>query len=363
MKKTVFYDAHIASGGRMVPFAGYEMPVEFSGVKNEHILVRKKVGIFDVSHMGEIWVTGDSAGEFIQRMTTNDLYSLRSGKVQYSCFPNGKGGIVDDLLIYKFHDTRYLLVVNASNTEKDWLWLNDNNTEKAVLKNESENTSQLAVQGPLAIMVLQKVTKLELESLPYFTFKIGNIGGVNDVLISNTGYTGAGGYELYFKNDAGPEIYETIMKAGAEFGIAPAGLASRDTLRLEMGFCLYGNGIDDTTSPLEAGLSWITKFVKGNEFIDRNYLEMQKKEGLKRKLVGFELTERGIARKDYPIQNKEGEQIGIVTSGTMSPISLKSIGMGYVAIPYNNMGASIYIVIRNKRIPARIVRPPFYKPE
>lgn len=363
MKKTVFYDAHIASGGRMVPFAGYEMPVEFSGVKNEHILVRKKVGIFDVSHMGEIWVTGDRAGEFIQRMTTNDLYSLPSGKVQYSCFPNGKGGIVDDLLIYKFHDTRYLLVVNASNTEKDWLWLNDNNTEKAVLKNESENTSQLAVQGPLAIMVLQKVTKLELESLPYFTFKIGNIGRVNDVLISNTGYTGAGGYELYFKNDAGPEIYETIMKAGAEFGIAPAGLASRDTLRLEMGFCLYGNDIDDTTSPLEAGLSWITKFVKGNEFIDRNYLEMQKKEGLKRKLVGFELTERGIARKDYPIQNKEGEQIGIVTSGTMSPISLKSIGMGYVAIPYNNMGAAIYIVIRNKRIIARIVRPPFYKPE
>jgi aminomethyltransferase len=363
MKKTVFYDTHVAMGGRMVPFAGYELPVEFSGVKNEHIHVREKVGVFDVSHMGEIWVNGESAEEFVQCMTSNDVQKLSPGKVQYSCFPNNKGGIVDDLLVYKFDDEKYLLVVNASNAEKDWNWLVENNSKGAELINESNNTSQLAVQGPLAQQVLQKITNIDLDTVPFFNFQLGKLGGKDNVIISNTGYTGAGGFELYFRNEDGPDILDAIMEAGKEFDIKPAGLASRDTLRLEMGFCLYGNEIDDTTSPIEAGLGWITKFVDGNDFIGREYNEKQEAEGVKRNLVGFELNERGIPRKDYLILNEEGEEIGIVTSGTMSPLTSKAIGMGYVKVPYSKMETIVYIAIRNKCVPATVVKPPFYKPE
>ncbi len=359
MKKTVFFDSHVEQGGRMVPFAGFEMPVEFSGIKNEHNNVRNNVGVFDVSHMGEIWITGKNASAYIQHLTSNDIQKLTPGKVQYSCFPNGRGGIVDDLLVYMFNDDRYLLVVNASNTEKDWLWMLKNKVEGLSLNNESESTSQLAVQGPNATRVLQKITSVDLLSVPYFHFVEGDMGGKEHVIISNTGYTGAGGFELYFKNEDGPAILNAVMDAGKEFGILPAGLASRDTLRLESGFCLYGNDIDDTTSPLEAGLGWITKFVDGNNFIDREYLEKQKAEGLKRLLVGFELNERGIPRKDYPIVKEDGEPIGVVTSGTMSPLTSKAIGMGYVEIPYSKTGTTIYVSIRNKQIPATIVKPPF----
>lgn len=359
MKKTVFYDAHVSMGGRMVPFAGYEMAIEFSGVKSEHLLVRQGVGIFDVSHMGEIWVTGEKAASFVQYVTSNDIQVLTNGKIQYSCLPNGTGGIVDDLLVYKFDDQKYLLVVNASNIEKDWNWLNKNNSIGAQLKNESDITSQLAIQGPLAQKTLQKLTAANLSEIPYYSFVEGDLAGIRNVIISNTGYTGAGGFELYFHNDYGTTILDAIVEAGKEFDIRPAGLAARDTLRLEMGFCLYGNDIDDTISPLEAGLGWITKFVDGNNFIDREFLEKQKNEGVTRRLVGFELNERGIARKEYTIQNENGEEIGVVTSGTMSPLTSKSIGMGYVNVPYNLVGSTIYIVIRNKRIPATVVKTPF----
>lgn len=363
MKKTVFYDAHLALGGRMVPFAGFEMPVEFSGVKSEHVHVRKKAGIFDVSHMGEVWVTGPDAASFVQHVTSNDIQKLIPGKVQYSCFPNGKGGIIDDLLVYMFDAQKYLLVINASNIEKDWNWLVENNTHGAQLTNASDDYSQLAVQGPLAGKLLQEITPVDLSGIPYYTFTEGEMGGIQDVIISNTGYTGAGGFELYFKNEDGPALFDKIMEAGKPFELAPAGLASRDTLRLEMGFCLYGNDIDDTTSPLEAGLGWITKFVDGNDFIDRPFLEKQKADGITRRLVGFELQERGIARKDYPIQDETGATIGRVTSGTMSPLTSKSIGMGYVDIPFKKEGTTIYIAIRQKRIPAVIVKPPFFKKE
>lgn len=363
MKKTVFYDSHVAMGGRMVPFAGYEMPVEFSGVKNEHIHVRKKVGLFDVSHMGEIWVTGNKAAAFVQQMTSNDVAVLTPGKVQYSCFPNGRGGIVDDLLVYKVEEDKFLLVVNASNIEKDWKWLVENKMDGADLINRSDDTSQLAIQGPDAIKVLQKITEIQLNSLSYYTFVTGNIAGVDNVIISNTGYTGSGGFEIYCDNADGRPLFQAITEAGEEFDMQPAGLASRDTLRLEMGFCLYGNDIDDSTSPLEAGLGWITKFVEGNDFMDREYLELQKENGIKRRLVGFELMERGIARKDYPILDEHDQQIGRVTSGTMSPLSSRSIGMGYVNIPYNKTGNMIYIGIRNKKIPATIVKTPFLQTE
>lgn len=362
MKKTVFHDTHMKMGGRLVPFAGFEMPVEFTGVKKEHIHVREKAGIFDVSHMGEIWVTGERAGELVQRITSNDIQTLTDGKVQYSCFPNGRGGIVDDLLVYRVNAAKYLLVVNASNIEKDWNWVVAHNEKGAELENASDKTSQLAIQGPDARHILQEITPLDLDTIPYYTFKYGEMGGVQDVLISNTGYTGSGGFEIYFRNEDGPDLMEAILKAGEAFDLQPAGLAARDTLRLEMGFCLYGNDIDDTTSPLEAGLGWITKFTDGNDFIDRTFLEDQKARGLTRRLVGFELQERGIARKDYPILNEEGASIGTVTSGTMSPLTGKSIGMGYVQVPFNKVGTPIYIEIRNKRIPALVVKPPFYKP-
>lgn len=359
MKRTVFYNTHVSLGGKVVPFAGFEMPVEFSGVKNEHIHVRKKVGIFDVSHMGEIWVTGPNAAAYVQRMTSNDVQQLEPGKVQYTCFPNGKGGIVDDLLVYKFSDDRFLLVVNASNIEKDFKWLESNRMEGATLSNDSDRISQLAIQGPDAVKVLQKITEINLDEIPYYHFTEGNIGGIDDVIISNTGYTGSGGFELYTGNENGVALFDKIMTAGQEYDIKPAGLAARDTLRLEMGFCLYGNDIDDTTSPLEAGLGWITKFVDGNDFIDREYLEKQKIDGISRRLSGFILQDRGIARKGYPIYSEKGEEIGIVTSGTVSPLTSKSIGMGYINIPFHKRDTKILIGIRNKKIQAVVTRPPF----
>lgn len=347
----------------MVPFAGYEMPVEFSGVKKEHIGVRDGVGVFDVSHMGEIWVTGPQASAFVQKITSNDVRKLDPNKIQYSCMPNMENGIVDDLLVYKFSDEKYFLVVNASNAEKDWNWINENNTEGAHLENASDHFSQLAVQGPKAMKVLQKLTDTDLDAVQYYSFAVGNLAGKENVIISHNGYTGAGGFEIYMNNEDAEHILKEIMKAGEEFNIMPVGLAARDTLRLEMGFCLYGNDIDDTTSPLEAGLGWITKLVEGNDFIGKEKLVQQKEEGLRRKLAGFVMEERAIPRKDYLILNEEGAEIGITTSGTMSPYTGKGIGMGYVALPYTKEGTRIYLQIRNKNIPAIITRPPFFKPE
>ncbi len=347
----------------MVPFAGYEMPLEFSGVRKEHNHVRTKVGVFDVSHMGEIWVEGKNAEAFVQFMTSNNIKNLMPGKTQYSCFPNGEGGIVDDLLVYMFEQNRYLLVVNASNIQKDWDWLLKNNDMGVLLNNASDSMSQLAVQGPDAIKVLQKISTVQLDEIPSFNFVIGDLAGKKNGIISHTGYTGAGGFEIYFDNSDGPAILSALMDAGREYDIQPAGLASRDTLRLEMGLCLYGNDIDDSTSPLEAGLGWITKFVDGNDFIDRKNLEVQKEIGLRKKLVGFELNERGVPRKDYPIMNESGQRIGRVTSGTMSPFTSKAIGLGYVDKDLSMPGTTIYIGIRNNLIPATVVKPPFIEQE
>ncbi len=363
MKRTAFYDIHQEYNGKMVPFAGYEMPVEFSGVKKEHIGVRDGVGVFDVSHMGEVWVTGPKAADFVQKITSNDVRKLDALKIQYSCMPNRNRGIIDDLLVYKFDDEKYFLVVNASNVEKDWNWIKENNTEGAIVENASDDFSQLAVQGPDAIKVLQKLTDTDLDTVTYYSFVVGKLAGMDNVIISHNGYTGAGGFEIYMNNQDAEHILKEIMKAGEEYNIMPVGLAARDTLRLEMGFCLYGNDISDTTSPLEAGLGWITKLVEGNEFIGKEELLKQKEEGLKRKLVGFVMEDRAIPRKDYLIMNEEGVEIGIATSGTMSPFTGKGIGMGYVEMPYIKEGTRIYLQIRNKNIPAIITRPPFYKHE
>lgn len=362
MKRTVFYDFHKSLGARMVPFAGYEMPVEFTGVRQEHINVRENVGIFDVSHMGEIQITGEGAGELVQKLTSNDLQDMVPGKVKYTCFPNGKGGIVDDLVVYKFEGEKYLLVVNASNIQKDYNWIFENNDTPAEIENISDTMSQLAVQGPNAVKVLQKLTDVNMDDIPVYYFKEGTFAGVENVIISHTGYTGSGGFELYFENSGGEKIWNGLFEAGKEFNIAPAGLAARDTLRLEMGYCLYGNDIDDTTSPLEACLGWITKFTEGNHFIDRTRLELQKATGLERRLVGFELLERGIPRQHYKILDQDGDEIGEVTSGTMSPMLNKGIGLGYVNISHASPGNRVSILIREKKIPAMIVRPPFYKP-
>jgi len=361
MNKTVFYDNHVALGARMVPFAGFEMPVEYEGVRQEHVNVREKVGLFDVSHMGEIWIKGPLAFELVQRLTTNDVTKLSPGKIQYTCFPNDEGGIVDDLLIYRYEDERYLLVVNASNIEKDLNWIIKQNIHGATIDNASDRISQLAVQGPKAEALLQTLTDIDLSSISYYNFVTAPFAGADEAIISNSGYTGAGGFELYLHNEDGTQVWEQILKAGKEFGLEPAGLAARDTLRLESGFCLYGNDITDSTSPLEAGLGWITKFVEGNDFINRPYLEQQKAEGVKKRLVGFELLERGIPRQHYPILNGEGETIGEVTSGTISPMLNKGIGLGLIELPYAKSETEIKIGIRKKQIPARIVRPPFYK--
>ena len=349
------------AGARIIPFAGFYMPVEYSGVINEHLTVRNAVGIFDVSHMGEIWVSGPKAFQFLQKVTTNDVGKLYNGRVQYSCFPNGKGGIVDDLLVYRMNDEKYLLVVNASNVQKDWEWLNSQNKECAVLENVSDSISQLAVQGPAAIKILQPLTAETLTEIKYYTFNVADFAGVQDIIISATGYTGSGGFELYFPNRNAETIWKQVMESGMEYGIKPVGLAARDTLRLEMGYCLYGNDIDDTTSPIEAGLDWITKFVDGKDFIDREFLFQQKQEGVSRKLTGFRMLERGIPRQHYPILDNTGVRIGEVTSGTMSPILNEGIGMGYIKTSMSEPGQEILIEIRNKRLKAIVVSPPFYK--
>jgi aminomethyltransferase len=356
MKTTPFTFRHIELGAKMHEFAGYNMPIEYSGITDEHMTVRNGVGVFDVSHMGEFWVKGPKALAFLQKVTSNDVSVLTIGKVQYSCFPNGKGGIVDDLLVYHFEENKYLLVVNASNIQKDWNWCVNNNTEGAELENASDWMAQLAVQGPKATEMLQKLTDVNLSDIPYYTFKVGTFAGVDEIIISNTGYTGAGGFELYFYPENAMKIWNALFETGTEYGIKPIGLGARDTLRLEKGFCLYGNDIDDTTSPIEAGLGWITKFVKGKNFIDRALLEKQKTEGVSRRLVRFELKGRGIPRHEYEIANEKNEIIGHVTSGTMLPDSKKGIGMGYVQSAYSKPGSIIYIKIRANNMEAVVVK-------
>lgn len=359
MKLTSLNARHKALGAKMVPFAGYEMPLQYEGLLLEHETVRTAVGVFDVSHMGEFIVRGEGALDLIQKVTTNDVAALTDGKVQYSCLPNGKGGIVDDLLVYRIDAKTYMLVVNASNIDKDWAHISAHNTFGAELLNISEKTTLLAVQGPKAAEALQSLTDIPLAEMGYYTFKKGRFAGVDNVLVSATGYTGAGGFEVYFDNEHADHMWEAIFKAGEPFGIRPVGLGARDTLRLEMGFCLYGNDIDDTTSPIEAGLGWITKFNK--EFIDRDLLLSQKENGVARKLVGFEMIDRGIPRHDYPIVDVAGNRIGTVTSGTQSPSLKKAIGLGYVETGHSKVGSEIFISIRDKAIKAVVVRPPFYK--
>lgn len=362
VKQTAFHDIHVKLGARMVEFAGFRMPLEYTGVTDEHVTVRTGVGVFDVSHMGEIWVRGPYALDLIQRITTNDASVLIPGKVQYSCMPNGRGGIVDDLLVYCFNGQTYLLVVNAANIEKDWNWIVQQNSMGAVLENASDNISQLAVQGPKAAEILQELTPVNLSEIKYYTFTTGEIAGVPEVIISATGYTGAGGFELYFPNAFAEKIWNAVFEAGKKAGIKPAGLAARDTLRLEMGYCLYGNDIDDTTSPIEAGLGWITKFTEGKNFIDKELLLQQKQNGVTRKLVGFEMIERGIPRQHYAIADASGNKVGEVTSGTMSPMLKKGIGMGYVKTELSTPGTEISIIIREKPVKAVVVKPPFFKP-
>ncbi len=360
MKTTVLKDKHEQMGGKMVPFAGFYLPVQFEGVTAEHETVRNALGVFDVSHMGEIWVEGPKALDLIQWVSSNDASVLHDGKVQYTCFPNDKGGIVDDFLIYRFNEEKYLLVVNASNIEKDFNWLTKQNANiGAKLTNASDEISQLAVQGPLALKAMQKLTKENVEEMPFFTFREISFAGADNVIFSITGYTGSDGCEVYVRNEDALKVYEAVLEAGKEYGIKPIGLAARDTLRLEAGLCLYGNDIDDTTSPIEAGLGWVTKFTK--DFVNRDNLQKQKEEGVSRRLVGFELLEKGISRKGYQIVDEDGQPIGKVTSGTMSPTLNKPIGMGYVNKPHTKAGTIIYIQIRGKAYKAQVVKIPFYK--
>lgn len=361
MKTTPFTEKHIALGAKMHEFAGYNMPIEYSGIIDEHMTVCQSVGVFDVSHMGEFWVKGPHALEFIQQVTSNNAAVLTQGKIQYTCFPNETGGIVDDLLVYAYESDKYMLVVNAANIEKDWNWCVSHNQVGAELENSSDRIGQLAVQGPKALATLQKLTSVDLSSIPYYTFKVGEFAGVPNVILSNTGYTGAGGFELYFYPQDALRIWDAIFEAGAEFGIKPVGLGARDTLRLEMGFCLYGNDIDDTTSPLEAGLGWITKFVDGKNFTNREALERQKKEGVPRKLVGFEMIDRGIPRHGYLLVDGQGESIGRVTSGTMSPVRKIGIGLGYVGIDFAQPGTTIWLDNRGRKLKAQVVKLPFRK--
>ena len=361
MKTTPFTEKHISLGAKMHEFAGYNMPIEYSGIIDEHNTVCQGVGVFDVSHMGEFWVKGPQALAFLQQVTSNDVAALEPGRAQYSCFPNEEGGIVDDLLVYQYEPEKYLLVVNASNIEKDWNWCVSHNSVGAELENSSDRTAQLAIQGPMAIKVLQKLTPIDLSTIPYYHFTHGEFAGEKDVIISNTGYTGAGGFEIYFYPEAAMKIWDAIFEAGAEYGIKPIGLGARDTLRLEMGFCLYGNDLDDHTSPIEAGLGWITKFVEGKNFTNRAALEQQKKEGVSRKLVGFEMIDRGIPRHGYNLLDAEGAVIGHVTSGTMSPTRKIGIGMGYVQKEFSKVGTEIYLDNRGRKLKAVIVKPPFRK--
>ena len=359
LKAVALNDKHQALGAKMVPFAGYLMPVSYVGINTEHETVRSSVGVFDVSHMGEFILKGDDALDLIQRVTSNDASKLTDGKIQYSCFPNETGGIVDDLLVYRIDEKTYMLVVNASNIEKDWNWLEKFNTKNVEMHNISDKTSLLAVQGPLAAKALQSLTDIDLSSIDYYTFRKGVFAGEKNVLISATGYTGAGGFEIYFENAQANTIWDAIFKAGKEYNIQPIGLGARDTLRLEMGFCLYGNDIDDTTSPIEAGLGWITKFTK--EFTNNVALKLQKENGVARKLVGFEMIDRGIPRHDYHVVDSSGNVIGKVTSGTQSPSLKKAIGMAYVKPEFANEGNEIFISIRDKSLKAKVVKFPFYK--
>lgn len=355
LKKTAFYEKHLEAGAKMVLFAGYEMPVQYKGLIVEHNNVRENVGVFDVSHMGEFFVKGPQALDFVQRITSNDASKLTPGKIQYSCMPNEDGGIVDDLLVYCISEEEYLLVVNGANLDKDWAWVNKHNTFDCRLENQSDEISLLAIQGPKATEFLQQFTNTNLADLTYYTFEYGTFCGFENVLISATGYTGSGGFEIYMPNHAAHAIWDALMNAGIE----PAGLGARDTLRLEMGFCLYGNDIDDSTSPLEAGLGWITKFTK--DFVNSEYLEQQKAEGITRRLVAFEVLDRGIARQGYDIVDAEGNKIGYVTSGTMSPSTGKSIGMGYVPKALMKADSEIFIAVRKKQLKAKVVKLPFYK--
>ncbi len=361
MKNTAFTEKHIAMGAKMVPFAGHNMPVQFAGINAEHLTVRKSVGVFDVSHMGEFWVRGPKAFELVQKVTSNNVADLVDGKVQYSCFPNDKGGIVDDLLVYRFGQEEYLLVVNASNIEKDWAWCVSQNTMGAILTNASDETAQLAVQGPLALKAMQILTKDSVEDMEYYTFKVITFAGVENVLFSTTGYTGSGGCEIYMKNSDASLIFDAIFEAGKEFDIQPIGLGARDTLRLESGFCLYGNDINDETSPIEAGLGWITKFVEGNDFTMRAHHENLKVNGVSKRLKGFKMIDKGIPRHDYEVCDEAGNVIGNVTSGTMSPLLNYGFGMAYVAQDYCKLGTTIYIKVRNKLLKAEITKMPFYK--
>ncbi len=359
LQNTALSAKHIALGAKMVPFAGYNMPVSYTGLNEEHAIVRNSVGVFDVSHMGEFILKGEKALDLIQYVTSNDAAQLYDGRVQYSCLPNGKGGIVDDLLVYRIDDKTYMLVVNASNIEKDWNWISKHNTFGVDMKNISDRTSLLAVQGPKAIEVLQKLTEVKLSEIPYYHFVKGKFAGEENIVISNTGYTGSGGFEIYFDNEVADKMWDSIFKAGEEFGIKPIGLGARDTLRLEMGFCLYGNDIDDTTSPIEAGLGWVTKFNK--DFIDKAVLLEQKEKGTARKLVAFEMIDRGIPRHDYEIVDAAGTVIGKVTSGTQAPSLQKGIGMGYVKTELAKSDNEIFIKVRDKALKAKIVKLPFYK--
>jgi aminomethyltransferase len=360
MKNTAFTQKHIALGAKMAEFAGYNMPISYSGINDEHAAVRKNAGVFDVSHMGEFILKGENALDLIQRVTSNDASKITDGQAQYSCLPNKDGGIVDDLIVYCMeYNKSYMLVVNASNIEKDWNWISSFNTNAVEMHNISEKTSLLAIQGPNATKILQPLVNVDIMNLKYYTFVRGVFAGVENVIISATGYTGAGGVEIYFEdsNGASDKIWDAIFEAGAEAGIKPIGLGARDTLRLEMGYCLYGNDINDTTSPLEAGLGWITKFTK--EFTNSTALAKQKAEGVTKKLVGFEMLERGIPRHDYLIKDAAGNQIGVVTSGTQAPSLNKAIGLGYVATAHAAVDSEIYIDIRNSLVKAKVVKAPF----
>lgn len=361
MKTTPFTDVHVSLGAKMHEFAGYNMPIEYSGIIDEHLTVCNGVGVFDVSHMGEFWVKGPKALDFIQSVTSNDASVIPIGKAQYTCFTNEKGGIIDDFLVYHFEPEKYLLVVNAGNAAKDWEWCVKHNTMGAELENASDKTAQLAIQGPKAVEVLQRLTSVDLSAIPYYSFVAGEFAGCKNVIISNTGYTGAGGFELYFYNSDAMTIWNAIFEAGKPEGIKPVGLGARDTLRLEMGFCLYGNDLNETTTPIEAGLGWITKFVEGKNFPGKSILEGQKKEGVSRKLCAFELLDKGIPRHGYEIADAEGNIIGEVTSGTMSPISKIGIGMGYVKPEMTKLGTEIFIKVRNRSLKAQVVKPPFRK--
>lgn len=359
IKNTALTEKHISLGAKMVPFAGYNMPVQYEGVNVEHETVRNGVGVFDVSHMGEFVLRGPNALALIQKVTTNDASVLFDGKAQYSCLPNGKGGIVDDLIIYRKNENEYFIVVNASNIEKDWNWFTTHNDLGVEMENLSDEYSLLAIQGPKAAEAMQSLTEIDLSNMVYYTFQIGTFAGIEDVMVSATGYTGSGGFEVYVKNKDVNQLWDKVFEAGASYGIKPIGLAARDTLRLEMGFCLYGNDIDDTTSPIEAGLGWITKFSK--DFTDSELLKKQKEEGVHRKLVAFEMVDRGIPRHDYLIEDASGNVIGKVTSGTMSPSMKIGIGLGYVSTEFSKLDSEIFINIRDKGVKAMVVKLPFYK--